>query len=217
MKYSFIFLSVILCICFNYSCSYLEKSKDNSRDTIVIKDTVFLSDFEEEGLGGPGEDYDDYEDEQIEDNIAQKVTKDCPNCVNGYKVCDACGGTKGRYFHHIYPNYEYDEWIPCAMCGGSGNQSCFICKGKGFIEISNSNAPVPVSPQSPFSIGSSSESSSKSYKEKYECPLCHGTGKCYNCAGRGEKQMHNSDGYYDCVVCNGSGRCKKCGGRGWYV
>jgi hypothetical protein len=39
----------------------------------------------------------------------------------------------------------------------------------------------------------------------FECPTCHGSGKCTSCAGRGYTIVNGT--MYDCNMCSGTGKC----------
>ena len=70
----------------------------------------------------------------------------------------------------------------------------------------------------PKYVGSSSSSSSSTYST---CPICHGSGVCTSCGGRGGEWRDT--GYYtgsgskswiDCPSCNGKKTCFNCFGTG---
>ena len=90
-------------------------------------------------------------------------------------------------------------------------------------KLSESAPAVPIQQPSDNSfntpqviiIEKPSEDKSSRSSHDITCPVCHGTGKCSTCAGRGWKKH---DGYsgsvYDCIICHGTGRCTSCYGRG---
>ena len=55
-------------------------------------------------------------------------------------------------------------------------------------------------------------------RQPVKCGMCHGSGKCWMCAGRGEKRYPGnygvSGGVMECQQCSGTGQCKYCYGRG---
>lgn len=50
-------------------------------------------------------------------------------------------------------------------------------------------------------------------RSSINCPVCHGTGRCRMCAGRGEWQGNDGE-YIDCRMCHGGGQCSNCHGSG---
>ena len=50
-------------------------------------------------------------------------------------------------------------------------------------------------------------------KKPRPCGVCHKTGKCWNCHGKGIS-THASGIRAKCGACNGTGRCSACDGAG---
>ena len=142
----------------------------------------------------------------------------CGLC-HGTGICNMCKGSGGQYFYtqgFVKDNY----------CSGTGK--CRICQGSGRMRFSDlmCSYDIPVNngtysgstmpydynnlPSSSGGNNTKTESSSKT-----TCPICHGTGRCTSCAGRGWKEGQYVSGVYDCSVCNGGGQCSMCYGRGF--
>lgn len=142
-------------------------------------------------------------------------------------VCTVCKGT-GNCFNcsgrgELYIGYYNPHYVTCNKCGGKGK--CNYCSGSGKRKMGNDwYSSWDYNPNSSEydayqDYYEESYSNGGNYTEpessgKITCPICHGTGKCSTCAGRGEKNY--SDGTkYDCWDCHGSGTCSSCGGRGY--
>lgn len=85
-------------------------------------------------------------------------------------------------------------------------------------------APVaPVTPVTPTPVVTPTPSPTPSNKledDKEQCAVCHGSGRCTKCGGRGYYQIEDiyNGGYVDqpCTICGQSGACPTCHGKGWY-
>lgn len=168
---------------------------------------------------------------------------ECTLCNgDGGGVCAFCNGTGYQQIGSSQPIIVGDLYIPpappmqCTYCGGTGYATCQGCRGRGetvtVIAINKKNRLIYTSllgnrgtmgsldethqyhssTQNNTINNNSSEPSS--YDSKWiECPLCHGTGKCSSCAGRGEKRLDDGTPY-DCWLCKGGGQCTSCHGKG---
>lgn len=139
----------------------------------------------------------------------------CPHC-KGNGRCNLCLGTgRVEMTVHIYTCSSCQGRGICKNCGGKGRKKQFADTMTSYdIQVKNSNSDIisPYYDNTPVSNGgnySKPETSSKTI-----CSICGGTGRCSNCAGRGEKNY--SDGTrYECHLCGGGGVCKYCRGRGY--
>lgn len=142
-------------------------------------------------------------------------------------LCNGAGGSQ-QWRCLTYPPYsQYYEWVTCMACGGNGHVACTWCKGTGEVQIAqpstNYNTGTYNNSNNYYnnygsSVGSSSSSSSSTYST---CPICHGSGVCTSCGGRGGEWRDT--GYYtgsgskswiDCPSCNGKKTCFNCFGTG---
>lgn len=148
------------------------------------------------------------------------VNKTCMAC-KGSKRCSFCNGAGYYYMPYFGRN------VRCDLCGGRG--TCAACSGMGYHQILYfyngvtcrwEPAPVPTPGANIYDLllptstkGHSGYHSSGDSK----CYTCHGSGRCTNCAGRGEKHtQYYYDGSYthDCMTCKGRGTCNQCFGSG---
>jgi hypothetical protein len=73
--------------------------------------------------------------------------------------------------------------------------------------------PSPTLTSNPTSTPSSEPQHGSNIKEE-TCPICHGTGTCETCLGRGWRNNPYSGQSQVCPTCNGNKICWKCNGTG---
>ena len=138
-----------------------------------------------------------------------------------YVMCSACNGSGQQLIWSIYGSYY---------------NTCYNCGGTGRIKVRTSQFqfntdPMPVNTYSgggyvPVNTNSGSYENNNtdtkktnnyfdSYGEK-DCPLCHGTGTCQTCGGKGWYYSSYGTGTVTCPnCCSGHvGKCSKCCGTG---
>lgn len=105
--------------------------------------------------------------------------------------------------------------MPCGFCGGTGfsfgGSICSFCMGRGKTSFLDFNRSLFGKTHShDHGNGPSNE------RDFSQCPICHGTGRCSYCAGRGWK-LYNDGTPYDCSFCHGTGKCQSCYGSGEFT
>lgn len=147
-------------------------------------------------------------------------------CNNSKLQCPVCHGTttvsmQGNMVHcpickdGKISQKQMDELTklqPCAWCNGSGYTLfgvCPQCHGMGSSTILSITLSLLDTPRGE----STSDQGSPSHNDRKECAICHGTGRCDYCAGRGWK-LYDDGTPYDCSLCHGTGKCQTCYGSG---
>lgn len=153
---------------------------------------------------------------QTSDSDDIVIENHCFLC-DGNGWCSVCGGY--GFF------YTVSGMLPCTLC--RGRQTCNNCNGKGYTITTITGNGMIINSRGAGQTGVGqyhiqqglSTTSSKSYDDDDDCPICHGDRKCYNCGGRGEKEyeMFFTGGHserHDCKICDGDGKCPICHGSG---
>lgn len=100
--------------------------------------------------------------------------------------------TKKSYYGSIVCDYGYGNPPNMIMINPNNTQTV-------------NNPPVII-------VDNSSRSGNSNSSNDLTCPVCHGSGKCSYCAGRGWTRSGST--IHDCIVCKGTGRCISCYGKG---
>ncbi len=115
--------------------------------------------------------------------------------------CPLCNGT-GMW--NLMPG-DAMAYVKCNLCNGSGQMTeeeayAYMEAGRKIQQMSTPR-------------GTSTSGWNQNGYNPPKCPICHGSGRCDVCAGRGWKTYVN--GYAeDCTRCRGTGQCQSCYGRG---
>lgn len=142
---------------------------------------------------------------------------------------DNGGSYSNGYTAPTHQNYhKQPRMVPCPLCNGTGMWNlmpgdamayvtCNLCNGTGrmseedaykYMEAARELQRMSYS----GGMGNHSSGNQSGYNPPI-CPICHGSGRCDGCAGRGWKTYVN--GYAeDCTRCRGTGQCQNCYGRG---
>ena len=140
-----------------------------------------------------------------------------------------------EYMHNNIDNSNSSQMEICPMCKGTGifetmpgspfsqNQTCSACSGNGLCDATTAQSVRDAKAQVDRMYGGSSstgnygDGGSRQSNER-RCWNCNGSGKCTQCAGRGEVRYEGMygqpGGIMDCSICKGRGVCKICNGRG---
>lgn len=151
-------------------------------------------------------------------NCSEKMT--CPLC-NGTNVVVGSGQSmkcpickNGKITEKQLKKITKPD-MPCGFCGGTGfgfgGGICTFCMGRGktsFLDFNRS-----LFGQTPSSSHSHNPFEGRDFSK---CPICHGTGRCDYCAGRGWK-LYDDGTPYDCSFCHGTGKCQTCYGSGEFT
>lgn len=121
------------------------------------------------------------------------------------------------------PNDE--KLVICPVCHGRGvfellpgdimspKQTCTSCNGNGKVSKSTASQIFEMQQALNHRGSTSNQTSTQKMPNTNICAICHGSGKCDYCAGRGF-MFYNDGSTYGCDLCHQSGRCQTCHGSG---
>ena len=109
-----------------------------------------------------------------------------------------------------------NDIVTCYNCNGSGvvigsypMQTCGVCNGRGQMTAKEKREKLLGEGGNSYNGGGGNVNN-----DWPPCPHCHGSGRCPDCAGRGEKSYGSSTTKRNCYDCHGSGQCQMCSGKG---
>ncbi len=78
------------------------------------------------------------EEIKLEDKNKERIPQEkklvkCQNCRRGYIKCSLCGGRGGEFGFITQTKRMFHA---CPKCSGTGEVECPVCKGLGFIQVS---------------------------------------------------------------------------------
>ena len=100
--------------------------------------------------------------------------------------CPVCFGTGQITYYDLYVNFV----SPCPACGATGKVLASVAAKAAEIQMSRGSS----------GIGSHSHSSSSTRKK--DCKVCHNTGICQTCLGKGEVFNSYTNKWSYCSYCN---------------
>lgn len=133
----------------------------------------------------------------------------------GYQPNTSPGPSGGGGTNKQIPD---NEIVTCFSCSGTGivpgstGITCSLCNGRGKMPFGEMKMKLTGG-----GGGVPSPGSGITNNDWPPCPHCHGSGRCPDCAGRGEKSYGSSTTKRDCYDCHGSGQCRMCLGKGVYI
>lgn len=132
-------------------------------------------------------------------------------CTEKKVTCPMCNGT-GIYAGNM-GNDIFAPKFPCSACNRTGQVTESDAK-QIIQDMRTVNAMFGDYGDGGYDRGDTRRNND--YDNS--CHSCNGSGKCGQCAGRGEYRYEGgyglSGGITDCAVCKGTGRCGVCHGRG---
>ena len=112
-----------------------------------------------------------------------------------------------------------NDIVTCYNCKGTGVVigsypilRCGVCNGRGQMTAKEMREKLLGEGGNSYNGGGGNVNN-----DWPPCPHCHGSGKCPDCGGRGEKSYGSSTIKRDCYDCHGSGQCQMCLGKGVYI
>lgn len=139
------------------------------------------------------------------------------------KNCSYCGGSNGSNRNtrkstnsnsNTSSSDDYDYWIECSGCKGSG--VCSMCDGTGRKSTGRMCTHCDGTGECPRCEGKGERKLILvNGKEYVVCPSCHGSTVCSFCDGTGKGDYYRTFGQLSCYGCKGSGVCNTCRGKGY--
>ena len=130
-------------------------------------------------------------------------------------------GPFGVYWRfYVSPNYNIrlTKDYPNPFGGTSTAVNCRVTKGQSSMPVQNGGEYYGGSEDYNGTSGGNKSGTSGNPVQPHQitesCPICHGSGKCNTCNGRGWIYAIGSSDHLDCPNCKPDGHCSHCGGSG---